>query len=143
MSRRLAIVYDSRTGTTKAAGEQMARVAASAGWDCDLFSVTEAQPERVRCADAICVGSWTQGLFFVLQHPTAASLAFVDSLGNLEGKTCAVFCTYRTSPGGTLKTLADRLKSMGARVTGHFRSRGPSADPAFAEWLSSIEVLSN
>lgn len=136
--RKVAIIYDSRTGTTKAASEQMAQAARSAGWECDIASVDHADPKKVSTADAICIGSWTQGLFFILQHPTRKTLQFIDRLEGLAGRPAAVFCTYKTSPGGMLSTMAQRLSSRGACVTGELRSRGPTADPRFAAWLGGL-----
>ncbi len=136
--KKIAIIYDSRTGTTRAAGAQMAQAARAAGWECELASIESADPKKVSAADAICIGSWTQGLFFILQRPTRKTLQFIDQLDLLADKPAAVFCTYKTSPGPTLTTMSRRLARRGARVTGTFRSRGPVADPAFAAWLRNV-----
>ena len=67
---KLAIVYDSRTGTTKAAAEEMAQLGAAAGLDTGAYAVGVASPADIAAADALCVGSWTEGLFFFRQHAT-------------------------------------------------------------------------
>ncbi len=134
---RIAIVYDSRTGTTKAAAEEMAKMAADAGHEVTVTSVQEASPGEVSSADAVCVGSWTEGLFFILQHATKATMAFIDSL-TLDGTPAAVFCTYKTSPGKMLDKMAAALEARGARVTGRFRSRGPHAPEGFGDWLRTL-----
>ncbi len=134
----VAIVYDSRTGTTRRVAEAMAEVVRAAGHACTVQPVQQADPTQVGRADALCVGSWTQGLFFFLQHPTRATMAFLDRLGPLTGKPAAVFCTYKTSPGSLLVTLADRLRRRGASVTGEFRSRGPALPSDFEQWVASL-----
>lgn len=135
---KLAIVYDSSTGRTRAAAEEMADLARAAGHECTVRSVQDADPAAASAADALCVGSWCRGLFFVFQHATKASMDFIDGLGSLNGKPAAVFCTYRTAAGGMLPKMAARLESRGAVVTGSFKSRGPHAAEGFKDWVESL-----
>lgn len=132
------IVSDSKTGTTKAAAEAMAGLVRAAGHQCTVSSVQNADSASVSAADAICVGSWCKGLFFVLQHATAATMDFIDGLGSLDGKPAAVFCTYKTAVGGMLSKMAARLQNRGAAVTGSFKSRGPLVPEGFGEWVTSL-----
>lgn len=134
----VAIVFDSQTGTTKAAAEAMAELVRAAGHECTVSSVENADPAAVSAADAVCVGSWCKGLFFVLQHATKATMDFIDGLPSLDGKPAAVFCTYKTAVGGMLSKMAARLQNRGAAVTGSFRSRGPVAPEGFGEWVKSL-----
>ena len=116
----------------------MAEVARAAGHECTVRSVQDADPAEVSAADALCVGSWCQGLFFVLQHATTATMDFIGSLDELGGKPAAVFCTYKTAVGGMLPKMAARLESRGAEVTGSFKSRGPYAAGGFKDWVESL-----
>ena len=134
----VAIVFDSKTGTTKGAAEAMAELVRGSGHDCTVNSVQDADPATVSAADAICVGSWCQGLFFVAQHATEATMAFIDSLSNLDGKPAAVFCTYKTAAGKMLPKMAARLRNRGANVSGSFKSRGPVAAKGFNHWVASL-----
>ena len=134
----VAIVFDSETGTTKAAAEAMAELVRAAGHDCTVSSVRDADPAAVSGADAICVGSWCKGLFFVAQHATDETMDFIDGLGSLDGKPAAVFCTYKTAVGGMLRKMAARLESRGANVSGSFKSRGPVAAAGFDQWVGSL-----
>ena len=136
---KVAIVYDSETGTTKAAAEAMSELVQEAGHDCTVSSVQDADPAAVSAADAVCVGSWCKGLFFVAQRATEATMDFIDSLGNLDRKPAAVFCTYKTAVGGMLPKMSARLESRGANVTGSFKSRGPIAAEGFGSWVDSLE----
>ncbi len=134
----VAIVFDSKTGTTRAAAETMAERVRAAGHHCTISSVQDADPATVSRADAICVGSWCKGLFFVLQHATKATMDFIDGLDDLDGKPAAVFCTYKTAAGGMLPKMAARLRNRGAVVTGSFKSRGPVAAEGFDHWVESL-----
>jgi flavodoxin len=135
---KIAIVFDSSTGRTRAAAEEMAEVARAAGHECTVRSVQDADPAAVSAADALCIGSWCQGLFVVFQHATEATMDFVDNLDELDGKPAAVFCTYKTAVGGMLPKMAARLESRGANVTGLFKSRGPFAAEGFGGWIESL-----
>ena len=135
---QVAIVFDSETGTTKGAAEAMAELVREAGHECTISSVQEADPAAVSAADALCVGSWCKGLFFVRQHATNATMDFIDRLDGLGGKPAAVFCTYKTAVGGMLRQMAARLEGHRANVSGSFKSRGPIADPGFGAWVNSL-----
>ena len=93
----VAIVFDSATGTTEAAAEAMGSLIRAAGHECTVSSVRHADPATVSAADAICVGSWCKGLFFIRQHATEATMDFIDRLDGLDGKPAAVFCTTAIS----------------------------------------------
>ena len=134
----VAIVFDSETGTTKAAAEAMAGIVRDAGHECTVVSVQDADPTTVSAADAICVGSWCKGLFFIRQHATEATMDFIDSLGSIDGKPAAVFCTYKTAAGRMLPKMAAKLQDRGANVTGSFKSRGPVAAQGFERWVAGL-----
>ena len=134
----VAIVFDSETGTTKAAAEAMGELVRAAGHECTVSSVQDADPTAVSAADAICVGSWCKGLFFIRQHATEATMDFIDRLDGLDGTLAAVFCTYKTAAGKMLPAMAARLERRGAVVTGSFKSRGPVAAEGFDDWVGSL-----
>ena len=60
---KIAIVYDSSTGTTAKAAEAMGKTLQEQGHECQVQSVMQADPAAVSEADLICVGSWVHGLF--------------------------------------------------------------------------------
>ncbi len=134
----VAIVYDSRTGTTATAAREMARVLKNSGHECSVSPVAQANPDEVSNADLICVGSWTKGLFIVLQHPTKASMEFIDKLGNLRGKKAVVFCTYKLATGSLLQKMSNAIEARGADVVGQFKYRGPFPSSAFEELVASL-----
>ncbi|HSF84544.1 MAG TPA: flavodoxin domain-containing protein [Acidimicrobiia bacterium] len=135
---KVAIVYDSSTGKTKAAAEQMGEAARAAGHECSVESIHDADPAQVATADAVCVGSWTKGLFIIRQSPTPATISFIERLGPLDGKPAAVFTTYDLAIGKTLKKMATPLEARGARVTAELKSKGPHAADDFGAWLRTL-----
>ena len=137
---KVAIVFDSSTGKTKAAAEQMGEAARAAGHECTVESIHDADPAQVAAADAVCVGSWCKGLFVILQKPTPATMNFIERLGPLDGKPAAVFTTYDIAVGKTLQKMATPLEARGAKVTGEFKSKGPPAAGGFAAWLQTLEA---
>ena len=135
---KVAIVYDSSTGKTKAAAEQMAETVRAAGHTCSVESIEQADPAQVTAADAICVGSWTKGLYVILQGPTPATLDFIGRLGQLNGKPASVFATYAIAIGKTLEKMSAALAAQGASVNGRFKSRGPIAAEDFDVWVRGL-----
>ena len=135
---RIAIVYDSSTGTTAKAAETMGRMMEKQGHQCRVQSVAQADPATVSEADLICVGSWVKGLFIIRQHPTEGTMRFIDQLGNLEGKQTVVFCTYKLAVGSTMRQMAQALEGRGAQVVGQFKYRGPQPKNEFASFAASL-----
>ncbi|MEO1065347.1 MAG: flavodoxin domain-containing protein [Actinomycetota bacterium] len=136
---KIAIVFDSRTGTTKAVAEQMAKLAVAAGHDGTARPVQAVSAGDISgWADALAIGSWTEGWFIVRQHATQQTMEFIDEL-TLDGEPVAVFCTYQLSPGRLLAKMTRAVEARGGRVTGAFRSRGREVPDGFAAWLDSLE----
>ena len=134
---KIAIVFDSRTGTTKAMAEGMAKLATAAGHDCQAQPVQAASAGEVSNADAVCIGSWAEGLFVIRQHATQQTMEFIEEL-TLDGQPVAVFCTYKLSPGRMLDKMTRAVQARGGRVTGALRSRGSEVPDGFAVWLDSL-----
>ncbi len=137
---RVAIVYDSRTGTTYRAAEAMAGIFEQHGHQAKARPVVRADPAEISSADLICIGSWVQGLFVILQHPTEKSLQYIESLGDLTGKRAVVFCTYKLAVGSTLQQMARALEGKGAEVVGRFKYRGPEPDEAFKSFAAGFSA---
>ena len=135
---KVAIVYDSSTGTTAKAAETMGKKMEELGHECQVQSVVQADIAAVSEADLICVGSWVQGLFIIRQHPTAGSMEFINQLGDLNGKQAVVFCTYKVAAGSTLPKMAQVLEGKGANVVGQFKYRGPEPSREFISFAASL-----
>ncbi|NCF67841.1 MAG: hypothetical protein GWP61_17895 [Chloroflexi bacterium] len=134
----IAIVYDSMTGTTAKAAEAMGKSMEEQGHQCQVQSLSQADPTNVSEADLICVGTWVKGLFIIRQHPTEGTINFIEMLGNLSGKNAVVFCTYKLAAGSSLRQMAKALEGKGAKVIGQFKYRGPDPDSKFASFVTSL-----
>jgi flavodoxin len=135
---KVAIVYDSSTGITAKAAEAMGKTMEEHGHQCQVQSVSQADPAEVSEADLICVGSWIKGLFIILQKPTEGSMQFIERLGNLAGKKAVVFCTYKLATGPSLPRMARALEGKGAKVVGQFKYRGPNPNSDYASFAASL-----
>ena len=134
----IAIVYDSKTGTTAKAAEAMGAILESHGHQCQVRNLAMAVPAEVSEADLICVGTWVMGLFVIMQHPTEGTMQLIERLEGVEGKPVVVFCTYKLAAGSTLKQMAVALESKGAEVVGQFKYRGPNPNSDFESFAGSL-----
>jgi len=134
----VAIVFDSHSGTTARAARAMAQAFTNNGHSCFVAPVHDAIPEEIAQAQLICLGSWTQGLLLFGQHPTQATMSFVERLGDLAGKQAVVFCTYKIATGSTLPQMASALEQRGAQVKGHFKFRGPQPTGDFRAFVKGL-----
>jgi menaquinone-dependent protoporphyrinogen IX oxidase len=134
----IVIVYDSNTGTTAKAAQVMGQIMEQAGHQCQIHSLSAADPAQILQTDMLCVGSWVKGLFIIRQHPTEGVMRFINRLENLEGKPTVVFCTYKVAAGSTLRQMAQALEGKGAKITGQFKYRGSEPDGRFVSFASSL-----
>lgn len=136
---KIAIVYDSQTGTTKKAAERMGEMLEAKGHSVNVYSISKANPALVQTAELICLGSWTKGWFIIRQHPTAGIMNFIERLDNVVGKDLVVFCTYKIAIGSTLHQMAHGLERQGARVIGQYKFRGPEPNERFEAFANSLK----
>lgn len=135
---KIAMVYDSSTGTTAKAAEAMGKTMEAQGHQCRVQSVVQASPVDVSEADLICIGSWVKGLFIIRQHPTEGTMQFIEQLGDISGKNAVVFCTYKLAVGSAMYQMAKALEEKGAKVVGQFKYRGPEPNSKFASFARSL-----
>ena len=135
---KIAIVYDSSTGTTANAAQRMGKTLEAHGHQCRVQSISLADPADVSAADLICIGSWVKGLFIIRQHPTEGTMRFIERLGDLAGKNVVVFCTYKLAIGSTLRQMAEALEEEGATVVEQFKYRGSEPNSKFASFANSL-----
>lgn len=111
------IIFESLTGTTRAA----ARVMADRFFDHDvatgLFPVDAIDDAAVAAADLVVIGSWTDGALIVGQRPGRAG-KLKKQLPDLRGKRVIVYCTYAITPGKTLSKLHQIAEAHGGQVVG-------------------------
>ena len=134
---RVAIVYDTHTGTTSGAAEKMAEVVRAAGHDCTVANVSNAE-SAVQGAKAVALGAWTQGLFIIRQHPSEPMMRWLEDAA-LTGREVAVFTTYKLAIGSTLRQLSSAAEAAGGKVTGMYKVKGAKVPEGFERWVSSLD----
>jgi hypothetical protein len=112
---RVLILYETRRGSTLTVARAIRDGIRDRGHAATTAPIRTVDVGTVAAADAIVVGTWTQGRF-LKTGPGAGVLEGIADLPSLDGWPAAVFCTYRRSPRRTLDVLTSRLQRKGARV---------------------------
>ena len=133
---KVAIIYDTHTGTTGGAAEKMAEVVRAAGHECDVANVSHAD-RALSGAKAVVLGAWTEGWFVIRQHPSEPMMRYLED-APLTGKPVAVFATYKLAVGSTLRHLANAAEAAGGKVTGMYKVKGANVPQGFESWVSSL-----
>jgi flavodoxin len=115
--RTAAVVYRSRTGTTRRLAEAIAAHLRTRDLQVVVQSVGDADPRALEAVDFVLLGCWTNGLFVVLQHPDQPWIDFVREIPALRGPRVGLFTTYRLLAG-----------SMFARMRAELTDRAPAVD---------------
>lgn len=113
----ILVLYQSRKGHTRSTAEAVAQAVRAQNHNVTIKSVIEIRPADVETADALFIGTWTQGFILFGVKPAGAEL-WVPSLPSLAGKSVGIFCTYAFNPRGSLPALARMLEARGATVVG-------------------------
>jgi flavodoxin len=133
---RAVVIYESLTGNTAKAAELIGQHLVDGGVSATVFPTTSVDFQAVADADLVIVGSWTDGLFFFAQKPARAGR--LSLLPLLNGKTCAVFCTYALDPGKTLDKLTDLMSERGADVIGGMTIRRNQLEDGAREFVDRV-----
>ena len=134
---KVAIIYDTHTGTTGGAAQKMAEVVRAAGHTCDVAGTSDAQ-QALSGSKAVVLGAWTEGWFVFRQHPSEPMMRWLED-ASLAGKPVAVFATYKVAVGGTLRHLANGAESAGGKVTGMYKVKGAKVPEGFESWVQSLD----
>lgn len=114
---KAAILFESLTGTTRAAAGLVAANLQQLGWGITGVSpVRRPDLQSVQDADLVVVGTWVHGLFVVGQAPWG--IGAIERMPAMRGKRAATFCTYALHPGGTLDRMDAALRLVGCDVVG-------------------------
>jgi sulfite reductase alpha subunit-like flavoprotein len=113
----VAVVYESRTGTTQRAAQLVAGGLQGAGAEVTIAPMNELDFTDLAQADLIVVGTWTDGLFFFGQRPGGAG-KIASSLPEIWDKRTWSFVTYAKNPGRSHNKLGELLEAKGARSLG-------------------------
>ena len=141
----VAVVYESKTGTTRRAALAVGDGLFDRDVRCLTFPVDSVDDSVAAEADVVVVGTWTDGLFVVGQRPggrkrlARAVRQLAGEAGDgLRGKRCVVYCTYAVAPGKTLEHLSALLADAGADVVGGLAIRRDSIDAGVARLVEVV-----
>ena len=104
------IVYNSKTGTTKKYAEEIGSYLKSKGISTKLSSIQTFQGNLLSDSDYVFLGSWTNGLFFILQHPDGEWKDFAAKLPSMPATKLIFFTTYKVLTGSMFKNMYHPLK---------------------------------
>jgi len=110
---KIAIIYDSKSGTTEKMAQAVAEGVREAGAEPVLKRATEATPADLEAADGIILGS--PGQFGLPSFPLKEFLDQTGRLwmeGKLVGKAGGVFVTNYTLHGGKEQTMLGLITFM-------------------------------
>lgn len=130
------IVYESLTGNTRRAALRIAAELQARGAEAVVSPITSIDYVTLSNADLVVVGSWTDGFIFAGQRPGRAGR--IKRFPVVNGKRCAVFCTYAVDPGKTLAKLEAIMRDRGAAVVGGMAIRRDRIDAEAADFAERL-----
>jgi len=114
--KKIAVIYWSGTGNTKAMAEAVAKGASQEDADVSLLSITEASIKDIINADAVALGCPSMGAEVLEEEEMEP---FVLSLeGVISGKPVALFGSYGWGNGEWMQDWVTRMQGCGAKVLG-------------------------
>jgi flavodoxin len=134
----IGIIHESYSGTTKQAAKHMGERLIGLGHTCDVLGTYEIQSTELTRYDFLFLGCWTHGLFIIGQHPTKDWKAYIQSIPSLEGKSCAVFTTYKLATGPMLRKMTRIVESRQGKVVAAFKYRGAEPTAAFDAFAQTL-----
>ena len=120
------IVYNSKTGTTKKYAEEIASYLKSKGISIRISSIQAFQGNLLSDSDFVFLGSWTNGLMFILQHPDREWKDFAAKLPSVPDVKVALFTTYKILTGSMFRNMYKQLKGKFAPPSLELKSRNGS-----------------
>lgn len=132
------MLYESMTGTTKRAAELAGGAARAAGAQVSVRPVSTPDLHELAQADALLIGTWTDGLILFGMRPGGARR--LRAMPLIHGKPVGVFCTYAVNPGRTLDKLAGIVASRGGEVVARQALKRDDLEPGVAELVADVVV---
>ncbi len=121
--KKAVIICHSKTGRTRAFGEEIEEYLTSKGIDTTMVSIDGYNEGVLENADYLFLGCWTHGLMVVLQHPDKEWKEFAAKLpNNIKAKT-ALFTTYKILTGSMFRNMRKKLKGKIESATTVLKSR--------------------
>lgn len=117
------VIYHSRTGTTKKYAVEIGKYLESKGVSTKVLSIAEFQPDMTENMDYILLGCWTNGLFFILQHPDKPWKNFAKKLRANPHAKLVLFTTYKFVTGSMFRKMYVHLEGKFSNPEFNLQSR--------------------
>ena len=132
------IVYNSKTGITKKYAEEIASYLKSKGISIRISSIQAFQGNLLSDSDFVFLGSWTNGLMFILQHPDREWKDFAAKLPSVPDVKVALFTTYKILTGSMFRNMYKQLKGKFAPPSLELKSRNGSLSEKDKQALENL-----
>ena len=120
---KAAIVYHSRTGTTRMLAKQIAAFLDNHQIEARVLSIGECTDQALAEVDYLLLGCWTQGLFFIMQRPDELWVDFAHKLPALGVPRVGLFTTYKIATGSMFRKMRRHLGDRVGQVRLELKSR--------------------
>ena len=117
------IIYNSKTGTTKKYAEEIASYLKSKGISIRISSIQAYQEQLLNNADYVLLGSWTNGLMVILQHPDKEWKDFAAKLPSMPSAKLALFTTYKILTGSMFRKMVQQVADRFSKPSLELKSR--------------------
>jgi len=107
--KNAVIIYQSKGGTTKQFGLEIANILNKNGLSTQVCSINECNAKDLQKADYIFLGCWTKGLMIFAQHPDAEWTKFVSSVSIPQTTCVGLFTTYKIATGKMFSKMKKAL----------------------------------
>jgi len=107
--KKVAIIYNSKTGTTKKYAEEIGAYLKSQDLEVNTLSIQEYSAEILDNVEYLLLGCWTNGMMFFLQKPEKAWNDFASRLPDSIKSKTALFTTYKILTGSMFKKMRKQL----------------------------------
>ncbi len=132
------VIYNSKTGTTKKYAEEIASYLKTKGVSTKVSSIQAFQENLLSDADYVFLGSWTNGLMFILQHPDQEWKDFAAKLPSMPSGKLNLFTTYKILTGSMFRKMYQQVNEKFSEPSLELKSRNGSLSTADQLKLDSI-----
>lgn len=121
--KQALVIYHSKTGTTKRYAEEIGSYLETKNVSAKVLSISDFQRDMTENKDYVLLGCWTNGLFFILQHPDKAWKDFAKQLRAVPNAKLALFTTYKFLTGSMFRKMYVHLIDKFSRPDLELKSR--------------------
>ncbi len=103
------VIYQSKGGTTKKLGKEIALAISQNGFSTEVMSVEDCRNRDLSTFDYVFLGCWTKGLMVFAQHPDTLWKQLVSNLSLPDKSRVGFFTTYKIATGSMFSRMRSAL----------------------------------